>query len=133
MTLVETTVLLSGRGQTTRFAALMNRVADPRDASVAADGLVLRVDEDHLVVLVDGSGCSAGRPGCERATSGRVAKNILFLARFFSSVASPLQSNSSGHTRCMSARNEQTDPLRRKCHMGEVRRLGSFELTDQGI
>jgi hypothetical protein len=38
------------------------------------------------------------------------------------------RSNSSGHTRCMSARNEQTDPLRRKCHMGEVRRLGSLTL-----
>lgn len=51
--LVQSTVLLARRGKTARFAALMNRVADPRDASVAADGLVLRVDEDDLVVLVD--------------------------------------------------------------------------------
>lgn len=30
----------------------MDSVADPVDARVAADGLVLRVDEDDLVVLV---------------------------------------------------------------------------------
>ena len=31
----------------------MNRVGDPVDARVALDGLVRRVDEDDLVVLVD--------------------------------------------------------------------------------
>lgn len=30
----------------------MDRLADPVDARVAADGLVLRVDKDDLVVLV---------------------------------------------------------------------------------
>ena len=30
----------------------MNAVADPVDARVAADGLVLGIDQDHLVVLV---------------------------------------------------------------------------------
>ena len=50
---VETTVLLSGRGKTARLAALVHRVADPVDPRVAADSLVLRVDEDNLVVLVD--------------------------------------------------------------------------------
>lgn len=32
----------------------MDRVADPVDASIAADGLVLGVDEDDLEVLVGG-------------------------------------------------------------------------------
>ena len=47
------TVLLAGRGEAARLAALVDRVADPVDARVAADGLVRRVDQDDLVVLVD--------------------------------------------------------------------------------
>lgn len=31
----------------------MDSVADPVDAGITSDGLVLRVDEDDLVVLVD--------------------------------------------------------------------------------
>ena len=33
---------------------LVNRIADPVDASITADGLVLGVDEDNLEVLVGG-------------------------------------------------------------------------------
>lgn len=52
VSLVETAVLLSGRGQATRLAALVYRSAAPVDASVATDRLVRRVDEDDLVLLV---------------------------------------------------------------------------------
>ena len=50
--LVETTGLLAGGGETTRLAVLVDGVDDPVDAGVDADGLVLGVDEDDLVVLV---------------------------------------------------------------------------------
>lgn len=50
--LVETTRLLAGGGETASLAVLVHRVDDPVDAGVEADGLVLGVDEDHLVVLV---------------------------------------------------------------------------------
>jgi hypothetical protein len=54
VTLVETTGLLAGGGKTTGLAVLVDSVADPVDASIAADGLVLGVDEDDLEVLVGG-------------------------------------------------------------------------------
>jgi hypothetical protein len=52
VTLVETTGLLAGGGKTTSLAVLVDGVDDPVDAGVDADGLVLGVDEDDLVVLV---------------------------------------------------------------------------------
>lgn len=52
--LVETTRLLAGSGETTSLAVLVDGVDDPVDARVLADGLVLGVDEDDLVVLVGG-------------------------------------------------------------------------------
>lgn len=54
MALVDTTGLLAGGGKTTSLAVLVDRVDDPVDAGVAADGLVLGVDKDNLVVLVGG-------------------------------------------------------------------------------
>lgn len=51
--LAETTVALALGGEATRLAVLVDGVGDPVDAGVAADGLVLGVDEDDLVVLVD--------------------------------------------------------------------------------
>ena len=50
--LVHTSALLACGGQTTHLAMLVNRVHDPVDARITADGLVLRVDENDLVVLV---------------------------------------------------------------------------------
>lgn len=50
--LVETTGLLAGGGEATSLAVLVDGVDDPVDAGVDADGLVLGVDEDDLVVLV---------------------------------------------------------------------------------
>ena len=52
--LVDTTGLLAGGGETASLTVLVHRVDDPVDAGVTADGLVLRVDEDDLVVLVGG-------------------------------------------------------------------------------
>lgn len=50
--LVETARLLAGGGEAAGLAVLVDGVDDPVDAGVDADGLVLGVDEDHLVVLV---------------------------------------------------------------------------------
>ena len=52
VTFAQTTRLLASSGETTRFTVLVDRVDDPVDAGVAADGLVLRVNEDNLEVLV---------------------------------------------------------------------------------
>ena len=48
----ETTRLLAGGGETTALAVLVDGLDDPVDAGIAADGLVLGVDEDDFVVLV---------------------------------------------------------------------------------
>jgi len=49
---VDTTGLLAGGGETASLTVLVHGVDDPVDAGVTADGLVLGVDEDDLVVLV---------------------------------------------------------------------------------
>jgi hypothetical protein len=54
VTLAQTTRLLASGSETTRFTVLVDWVDDPVDASITADGLVLRVDQDDLVVLVGG-------------------------------------------------------------------------------
>lgn len=54
VTLVETTGLLAGGGEAAGLAVLVDGVDDPVDAGVDADGLVLGVDENDLVVLVGG-------------------------------------------------------------------------------
>jgi len=52
MTFAQTTRLLAGSGKTTGFAVLVDWLDDPVDARIAADGLVLRINEDNLIVLV---------------------------------------------------------------------------------
>ena len=52
MATVDTTGLLASGGKTTSLTVLVHRVDDPVDAGITADGLVLGVDEDNLVVLV---------------------------------------------------------------------------------
>jgi hypothetical protein len=52
VTTSETTRLLAGGGEATALAVLVDGVRDPVDAGIAADGLVLGVDKDDLVVLV---------------------------------------------------------------------------------
>lgn len=52
VSLAETAALLASGGEATALAVLVDRLCDPVDARVAADGLVLRVDENDLVVLV---------------------------------------------------------------------------------
>jgi hypothetical protein len=54
VTLAQSTRLLASCSETTGFAVLVDWVDDPVDAGIAADGLVLRVDEDNLVVLIGG-------------------------------------------------------------------------------
>jgi len=54
MTLVETAALLTGSSQPTRFAVLVDWLGNPVDASITADGLVLRVNEDDFKVFVGG-------------------------------------------------------------------------------
>jgi hypothetical protein len=54
VTLSETTALLAGGCESTAFAVLVDGLGDPVDAGIAADGLVLGVDEDDLEVLVGG-------------------------------------------------------------------------------
>ena len=54
MATVDTTGLLAGGGETASLTVLVHRVDDPVDAGVTADGLVLGVDKDDLVVLVGG-------------------------------------------------------------------------------
>ena len=49
---LESAVFLSGSGESAKLAVLVNRVADPVDPSVVANGVVGRVDQDHLEVLV---------------------------------------------------------------------------------
>ena len=52
--LVETAGALAGGGEAAGLAVLVDGVDDPVDAGVAADGVVLGVDEDDLVVLIGG-------------------------------------------------------------------------------
>jgi hypothetical protein len=52
VTTAKTTALLAGGGKSTALAVLVDWLDDPVDARVAADGLVLGVDKDDLVVLV---------------------------------------------------------------------------------
>ena len=42
--------MLACRGETTRFSALVDRVADPVDAGVTTDGLVEGVDGNDFVL-----------------------------------------------------------------------------------
>ena len=52
VTLAQATRLLSCSGETTRFTMLVDRVNDPVDARIAANSLVLRVDEDDFIILI---------------------------------------------------------------------------------
>jgi hypothetical protein len=80
MALVQASALLAGRGETTRLAVLLDRVDDPVDARIAADGLVLWVDEDNFVVLV---GAVLVDPvAVEDAEIGAALANSFFGGRF---------------------------------------------------
>lgn len=57
----------------------MDGVDDPVDAGIAADGLVLRVNEDDLVVLV--GGVLVDPVGVEDAQVGAAAADTLFSSR----------------------------------------------------
>lgn len=76
VTLVETTRLLASGSKTTHFAVLVDGSDDPVDAGVLADGLVLRVDEDDLEVLV--GGVLVDPVGVEDAQVGAATADTLF-------------------------------------------------------
>lgn len=73
--LVETAGLLAGGGEATGLAVLVDGVDDPVDTGVDADGLVLGVDEDDLVVLV--GGVLVDPVGVEDAQVGAAAADTL--------------------------------------------------------
>src|SRR5580700_1676639 len=54
MPLANAAVLPANRCQAARFAMLVHCLGYPVDARVAADDLVVRIDENHLVVFVRG-------------------------------------------------------------------------------
>ena len=76
MPLVDASRLLPRGGQTPGFTVLVHGLGDPVDAGVAADGLMLRVDEDDLVVLV--GGVLVDPVGVEDAEIGAAAADALF-------------------------------------------------------
>jgi hypothetical protein len=86
MTLAQTTRLLASCCETTRFAVLMDWVDDPVDAGVAADSLVLRIDEDDLEifvgrVLVDPvrvKNAQVGAATSDTLLGGRLQRSLVF-------------------------------------------------------
>src|SRR5277367_1105000 len=54
VTLAQATRLLASCSEATRFTVLVNGIDNPVDAGIPANGLMLRVDQDNLKVLVCG-------------------------------------------------------------------------------
>ena len=79
VTLAQTTRLLASSGETSRFAVLVDGVDDPVDASIAADGLVLRVNENNLEVLV--GRVLVDPVGVENAQVGAATSDTLLSSR----------------------------------------------------
>lgn len=76
MALVHASALLASRSETAHLTVLVHWIDDPVDAWVAANGFVLRVDEDDFVVLV---GAVLVDPvAVEDAQIGAAAPNTLF-------------------------------------------------------
>lgn len=80
VTLAKSTGLLASGSETARLAVLVDWGDDPVDAGIAADGLVLRVDEDDLEVLV--GRVLVDPVGVEDAQVGAAAADTLFSGRF---------------------------------------------------
>ena len=77
--LVHTSALLAGGRQAAHLTMLVHWVDDPVDAGIAADGLVLRVDEDDFVVLV--RAVLVDPVAVEHAQVGAAAANTLLGGR----------------------------------------------------
>jgi len=54
VTLVDSSVLLTGSSQSTHLSVFMDWVCDPVDTGITTDSLVLRIDEDDFEVFVGG-------------------------------------------------------------------------------
>ena len=76
MTLVQSSALLACGSQSTHLTMFVNWVDDPIDTWVAADGLVLWVDEDDFEVLV--SAVLVDPVAVEDAEIGAAAADTLF-------------------------------------------------------
>jgi len=75
VSLAQATALLAGSSESTTLAVLVDGLDDPVDAGVAADGLVLGIDKDDLVVLV--GGVLVDPVGVEDAEIGAAAADTL--------------------------------------------------------
>ena len=53
VTNAEATTLAASRGEATQLAVLVHGVAEPVDARIISDHLVVNVDHDDLIVLVE--------------------------------------------------------------------------------
>lgn len=79
VSLAQTTALLASGGETAALAVLVDRLDDPVDAGIAADGLVGGVDEDDFVVLV--GGVLVDPVGVQDAEVGTAAADTLLSSR----------------------------------------------------
>lgn len=79
MSLVQPPALLSGGGQSSAFSVLVDWLDDPIDLGISSNGLVLRVDEDDLEVLV--GGVLVDPVGVKDSQVGTAATNTLLSGR----------------------------------------------------
>lgn len=99
MAFVESSALLASGSETTRLAVLVHWVDDPVDAGIAADGLVLWVHEDDLVVLV---GAVLVDPvAVEHAQVGSTAADTLLSSRLQRALVLQLVDSLVGRLACI--------------------------------
>jgi len=99
VTLAQTTRLLASSSEAPGFAVLVNGVDDPADARVAANSLVLRIDEDNLEVLVGGVLVDPVR--VENTQVGAATTDTLLRSRFEGSLVLELVHTLVSRLACM--------------------------------
>lgn len=99
VTLAQTTRLLASCSEATRFAVLVDWVDDPVDTRIAADGLVLGIDEDDLEVLVGGVLVDPVR--VENSQIGAATSDTLFSGRLEGSLVLQLVNTLVGGLACV--------------------------------
>ena len=98
VTLAQTTRLLASSGETSGFAVLVDGVDDPVDARIAADGLVLGIDEDHFEVFV--GGVLVDPVGVENTQVGAATSDTLLSSRLERSLVLELVHTLVGRLAC---------------------------------